>query len=659
MTRALRYNDELRESGSEKARWRVVEPMPLDGCVKLFDREKRIEEVRELSDINDDIVDGKLILSRKDAPKISAAAQDDPKLDHAIQQVMTHVRVIEELQKKHGISINMAYKIAKQEPGGAAGATEGLPSRASIYRYAKAKRSDLPPLMGDKNKGNRLPRYDENITDLICRTANTLYLVEDSRWTLYDLAMYVNDRSRENGWLSSGQKVSQDYIRNVIYKNESVDPEIDRMDPKLVAAAKSIAKNRIVAAFPFDRVEQDALHLPFVANTAHGPASNMYLIHAIDCSSGMVVGWYLMIGAPSESDGLKCVESILFPKKKRLKTLGLSYDIDIYGTPHQLIFDNGPETRGERMTKLVRLDIDAMHCKSRHAHGKPYIERLNRSLKEALQTLPGSTRVDGKDGQRDPVKLQDSLMTFEELERRIVRWYFESWANTELKRHLRTDFHDEVKLGNTPIKRWKTMTQELAYAMPLSPPMSEWLMTLYEHEARTLNRKTGITCRGFNYRGDNMTYLVKKYGETQLNILINPDDYRTVYVDEGNGQALLALTEEFVTSTTPGYSFTQITAMLKEQKGQQTESEIKTKFRKDVQEHSLDAGKKPPRKQSKAEANRAMADQVKEAQAVNRAIQNPLAPPMNNTNGFPEITVSFDEAPALPVLSKTSGEEQR
>jgi len=659
MTRALRYNDELRESGSEKARWRVVEPMPLDGCVKLFDREKRIEEVRELSAINDDIVDGKLILLRKDAPKISVAAQDDPKLDHAIKRVMNHVRVIEELQKKHIISINMAYKIARQEPEGAAEVTESLPSRASIYRYAKAKRSDLPPLVGDRNKGNRLPRYNENVTDLICRSANTLYLVQESRWTLYDLAKYVNDRSLENGWLRSGQKVSQDYIRNVIYKNESVDPEIDRMDPKLVAAAKSMAKNRIVAAFPFDRVEQDAVHLPFVANTAHGPASNIYLIHAIDCSTGMVVGWYLMIGAPSESDGLKCVESILFPKKKRLKTLGLSYDIDIYGTPHQLIFDNGPETRGERMTKLVRLDIDAMHCKSRHAHGKPFIERLNRSLKEALQTLPGCTRVDGKDGQRDPVKLQDSLMTFEELEKWVVRWYFEAWGNTVLKRHLRTDFHEEVKLGNSPIKRWKTMTGELAYAMPLSPPLSEWLMTLYEHEVRTLSRKTGITCRGFNYRGNNMTYLVKKYGETQLSILINPDDYRTVYVDEGNGQALVTLTEEFVTTTTPGYSFAQMTEILKEEKGQQTESTTKAKFQKDVQEHSLAAAKKAPRKQSKAEENRAIADQAKISQAVKRAIQHPIAPPTDNTNGRAEIAASFDEAPALPILSKTSGEEQK
>ena len=441
MTRSLRYNDELRELGSEKARWRLVELMPRDGCVKLFDREKLIEVVKELTAINKDIVDGKLILLREDAPKLSAAAQNDPKLDKAIENAMSFIGVIKKLMNEHGITVNQAYEMAKLESSSKDGeASEPFPSRASIYRYLAAKRHDLPILKGNQNKGNRLPRYSENVVDLVCRAANTLFLVEGSRWTLGDLTDYVNDQARENGWLTSKQTLSQKFVLHVIYTNESVDPEIDRMDPKLVASAKSKAPNRIVVNFPFERVEQDAVHLPFVVVTPHGPASNIYLIHAIDCCTGMMVGWYLMIGSPSESDGLKCVESTLFSKEKKFKALGLSYDFDIYGTPHQLIFDNGPETKGERMTKLTRLGIDPMHCRSRQAHGKPFIERLNRSLKEALQTLPGCTRLDGKDGQRDPVKLGDKLMTFEALEQWIVRWYFDSWGNTVLKRHLRTDF---------------------------------------------------------------------------------------------------------------------------------------------------------------------------------------------------------------------------
>lgn len=659
MKRNLINNDELRELGGEKPRWRVVESMPLEQCIKLFDRENQIEVIKPMAGINNDIVSGKLVLHRKNTPKLSIAAHDDPELDKSIQRALASVKVIEKLQRKHGASFAGAYKIAKLE--GANGPEDGapLPSLPSLYRYAKAKRNDMPPLLGNLNKGNRVPRYSTNIVDLVCWAANNLYLIQESRWTLIDLVKYVNDRAAASGWLVKNQTVSQNFVRSVIYGTESVDPEIDRMDPKMVASAKSMAKNRILTSTPFERVEQDALHLPFVVKTPYGPTSNVYLIHAIDCSTAAPVGWYIVIGAPSESDGLKCVESILFPKKPIFEALGLQYDFDIYGTPHQLIFDNGPETRGERMDKLVRLDIDCMHCKSRHAHGKPFIERLNRSLKEALQILPGCTRLDGKDGMRDPVKLGDSLMTVQELEKWIVRWYFEAWINTSLKRHMRTDFEKLTKLGDTALKRWNTMTKELAYAMPLSPPMSEWLMTLYEHDTGTLNRKTGITCRNHNYRGDNLAYLIKKYGEVKVNILINPDDYRFIKVDEGEGIPPVQLTEEFVVDSTPAYSFKQMAERLSAQKAEVTESPVKTQFRRDVQEMAVATTAKP-KKLSKAQANREVADQAKHAKAIHRAIDNPLIAPRNSvsSDSTQPNPVSFADAPALPILSRISGEEQ-
>ncbi|CDW93424.1 MULTISPECIES: DDE-type integrase/transposase/recombinase [unclassified Thiomonas] len=661
MTRALRYRDELCERGRDAARWQVVDPEPRDGWIKLFDKETHQEEYKPLSDINDAIVAGSLTLARKNAPRVSVPAQHDPTLDNAIAQVMEHIRLVEGLKEKYKVSLAKAYVLARDQHKCEGAASGPFPSRASIYRYIQANRNRLPVLLGAKNKGNRNPRYTAAITELIAHAASGLYLVQESTWSLKDLATYVNDRAVAAGWLSSGQAVSRAFIRKVVFEDLSIDPEIDRMDPKLVAAAKSIGKNRISCAAPFERIEQDAVHLPFVVQTPNGETSNVYLIHAIDCCTGMPVGWYMVIGGASESDGLKCVESILYSKRARLDKLGLSYDFDVYGTPHQLVFDNGPETRGERMRKLVRLDIDVMHCKSRHAHGKPFIERLNRSLKEALQTLPGCTRMDGRDGQRDPVKLGDRLMTIEELERWVVRWYYESWADTVLKRHLRTDFHDTVKLGGTPAMRWKKMTQELAYAMPLSPPLSEWMLTLYEHEVRTLSRKTGVTCRGFNYRGDNLPYLVQKHGEKQLNILVNPDDYRQIYVDEGGGQPLVTLTEEFVDDTTPAYSFSFMQERLKEMRAGQSESAAKAQFRQDVHGRSMEtAGKTPRKKQTKAEKNRAVADQAKASSAVRRAIDNPVRPAGRGAtaDASAPVQMAFDDVAPLPVLSRINGEVQ-
>lgn len=213
-----------------------------------------------------------------------------------------------------------------------------------------------------------------------------------------------------------------------------------------------------------------------------------------------------------------------------------------------------------------------------------------------------------------------------------------------------------MKRSATPLARWKLLTQELSYAMPLSPPMCEWLMTLYEHEVGRLSRKTGIT-----YKGDNLTYLLQSYGEGELAFLVNPDDYRFIYVNEGDERPLVVLKEEFVTDSMPAYSFAQRALQLKEERGSQVEAPQRRKFRKDVQDASVQQSIRPARKKpSKAEANRAVAQKAREAQAVQRAINVPV-----KSNGVPatgttytEIGDSFANVSPLTVLDRKSGKEQ-
>ena len=157
MKRNLIHNDELCELGDEKPRWRVVESLPLEQCIKLFDRENQIEVIKPMAGINNDIVSGKLVLHRKNTPKLSIAAHDDPELDKSIQRALASVKVIEKLQRKHGVSFAGAYKIAKLEGANVPEDRAPLPSLPSLYRYAKAKRNDIPPLLGNLNKGNRVP----------------------------------------------------------------------------------------------------------------------------------------------------------------------------------------------------------------------------------------------------------------------------------------------------------------------------------------------------------------------------------------------------------------------------------------------------------------------------------------------------------------------
>ncbi|MGK3844925.1 hypothetical protein, partial [Enterococcus faecium] len=66
-----------------------------------------------------------------------------------------------------------------------------------------------------------------------------------------------------------------------------------------------------------------------------------------------------MNGSPREIDSLLCIEMYLTPAKAaRFKELGIAHALNIYGTPSQVIFDNGPETKGGRIVRLELLEID-------------------------------------------------------------------------------------------------------------------------------------------------------------------------------------------------------------------------------------------------------------------------------------------------------------
>jgi putative transposase len=76
---------------------------------------------------------------------------------------------------------------------------------------------------------------------------------------------YINREARRRG--ACCQARYQPQIRTAMIQSLTVDADYDRMDPLNRVAGKSFAKKRIRAAFPFARIEQDALHLPFVVRT--------------------------------------------------------------------------------------------------------------------------------------------------------------------------------------------------------------------------------------------------------------------------------------------------------------------------------------------------------------------------------------------------------
>lgn len=654
MNRHLKSGDLLLEPGDEKGGWRVMCAIPVNGTIKLFKRSTNTEENVSIHDIYRKVRDGALLHRRDSDPLVPPERQGSPAYTAELTYAQACLRKVETAVKTFKCSFNRAYQTVLHEHR--TSVTESgreFPSIATLYRYRDAKLQERALLVGSRNKGRRERRYDEAVDGVIYDLAKQLYLVPGSRWRLNRLHELINDRLHDAQLLSPGATVSQKYVQQVIRQRLTIDPDAERMDPKKVSGARSIGAKRIQVFNAFERVEQDALNLPFYVKTPDGISSNVWVVHAIDCATSMVVGWHLVLGSPSETDGLRCVHSILNSKVDALAALGIECKYDIYGTPSLLAFDNGPEAKGSRMARLSKIGIEPENGRSRTPQRRPFIERLNRSLKDALETLPGCTRFNGEDGQRDPIALGDRLMTLEELHRWLVRWYFEKWANEPLERLSRTLAYEETSLGSTPAKRWKALSEQCAFVMPLPVSADAWRNLLYERTIRKLSRKTGITHNGLNYKGQGLVELIHRVGESPVTVLADPDDYRFIYVDLGPNERLVTLHEEFVDEFSLAYSVQEYKALLAQQRSDVEEHEDAVRFRRDIQAASRVEQKRPARKSTLV--NRETQRKARESAARRKAIANPLVRDLP-----PQESVSLDDwgsgsVEALPILDRKDG----
>ncbi|MGF6730804.1 putative transposase [Paraburkholderia youngii] len=671
----LLNGDRLAPPGKPESYLEVMDRHLHGGCIQVFDVEKRTARFEDDSTIRKSISTGALILHRKGMPRVSVAAQANDLVLAEHRRVLTWaLRRIDKICEQRGMSFSAAIPLAREayeRERVAERMTRKFPSRTALFDARKRRQSGLPVLSGDKNKGNGTRRYSEELRTFVLDVINEYFLVTESKWTILTVTDYINREARRRQLHVEPHRISRKFVASLV-REATADAEYDRMDPLDRVAGKSHATRRIRAPFPFARIEQDALHLPFVVKTEDGGISrDVWLVLAVDASSGYPVGWHLVIGQPREMDSLRCLEMYLTPEKgARFKALGIAHPLNIYGTAVQIIFDNGSEVKGARIVRLEVLEIDVKHCKAKEAQGKPFIERLNKSLKEAVELLDGCTRFDGKDGARDPLALGDKLKTREELERWIVRWLYEDWVNTPLDR-LRWDelLVDSVK-GKTPLERMQWATEEAGYPIPMPPPRQEWMAALYEHDTCTLSANTGVSVEGFRYKGPAITYLLNKYGDhAQLYVLYNPDDFREVYVYEGQELPLVTLTHEHVRPDTPAWTFKEAKELFKASKGGGPIPPEKEQFLRDL---DADVTKNKParRTRGKRAESQETTRRSKVRAAVQRAVDNPLSsgvpfgpPPSTNPclieEAFSSDVISYDDAPVMNVVNKNTGEKLR
>lgn len=657
--------NELIQVSTGQLRYIVEGLLPRIQRVKVTDVELREERLIDEAELRAMVASGEIDVVRKGSPQGAALHAFTEEEDKAHQLALQFLHDLHQVRRKYGVSFKKAYAYMAEENTTARQRASMLLSLSQAYRLWARERSGAPLRLGNATKGRRGPRYKPEVYKVIEELAREHLLQTHSPWNMATLTELVNLRLHQQNVLDKPQKVSRDLVQRVVHARVHPDPSHKRMPARVATAAKSVAGGKIRIARLLERVEQDGLHLPWLIRTPYGDSTNVWLVHAIDCSTSFPLGWCLVIGSPRTPDTLKCIETILFPKKRRLEALGVNCDIDVYGTPAWLVFDNGPEIKGERIVRLTRLSMTVNRLPANHPQEKPFIERLNKSLKTYLEPLPGCTRFDGKDGVRDPAALGDPVMTLEAMERWIARFYFEHWINNPLDRLAESVFAEDGDLGNTPLERYRVLTEERGCPIPLPPSVDAWRSAIYEHQFRKLSRKTGISYRDYHFKGDRLPYLISQFGETEVKVLIDPDDFRWVYVVDKNERTLVPLVNNHAVETTPAYSFDEADALFKERLASSSPSEAAEALRRDVLTQSAERATKGRKGKTGGSAPNTKSSRSKETTrkarlqaAVQRSTDKPLPPTVPHL-GHPPLGSEEDDwanVSALQVFDRRTGE---
>lgn len=503
----------------------------------------------------------------------------------------------------------------------ASGETIPMCSPRQVYRLLKLGSEHQIGLMPNyPARGNRCPRYGERMAEITMEVIRDQYAQPKTQITLPFVTEIVTRKAHAEGILKLDEALSNKYILSVMKENWSSDLDYNRLDPRLAKSLKAVAKHRIKSGGPLDRVEIDTLHLPFKATLDGEKIENIWVMLAIDCGTSMPLAWWLMTASPTTDDTFSCLERAIYPKGELLKELGIDCTVDPYGSILNLVMDNGPEFSKDRMPALTALNVNLIWTAKDSGHEKPFVERLNRSIKEGLQSLPGCTRFNGKDGKRTEADMYEDLMEIKELNRWIGRWLYEFWPNKPLERFITADYEIDKDLGITPAERW-TKSEELC-SLPSSPYIEDWRRVKFLTAERKLSAKTGISFKGFTFRGKNLQLFIRQFGaETTVQIHYDPHDYRTIYVADKIDGSWKALVNDEVGRSTPAYSFDNASRKKTELRATHRSPEVFQNFKNDLVDRSI---QKPTKKDVKEAARKHAKDDARTRKARSKAEENPL-----------------------------------
>lgn len=192
------------------------------------------------------------------------------------------------------------------------------------------------------------------------------------------------------------------------------------------------------------QIDHTPVDIILVDDVYRKPIDRPWITVAVDVFSRMTVGYYLSFDAPSLTSVAMCLANAMLPKEEWLLLHKVEGTWPVWGRPHTIHVDNGPDFRSDgfrESCEMYGINLEFRPVKRPRFGG--HVERLQGTLLREIHDIPGTTFSSIKD--RDEYDSDGrAVMTKDEFERQLLTLICNEY-------HRRP----HTALGMPPLRRWE------------------------------------------------------------------------------------------------------------------------------------------------------------------------------------------------------------
>ncbi|WFP49310.1 DDE-type integrase/transposase/recombinase [Methylomonas sp. EFPC3] len=273
-----------------------------------------------------------------------------------------------------------------------------------------------------------------------------------------------------------------------------------------------------------ERVEIDhtPLDLFLIDERTWLPLGRPTLTVIIDHYSRMLLGYYLSFDSPSTAAVMGALRHAILPKKLAdgiIANLKIANTWPCYGLPEVMVVDNGLEFHSNDLESVAYdLGIRIQYCPKHAPRFKGVVERHLKTINYFFaHQLPGTSFAKFYlRGDYDPQRA--ALLTFAEFKQIFEKWVVDIYAQDEHRGLGKT----------TPWARWQ---ESIAHHEPVLPSDLQTLQRRIGLVAERSLRRDGIFLHGIRYSGDELSPILRGFGEgVKVRLVYDPEDLGEIQV---------------------------------------------------------------------------------------------------------------------------------